>query len=105
MVTQSCPFTRHQQQQYKAGPCRPHMKAPGGESEGQTGAQRPLNHQGTSSQGFQGPHSHTNQGLHQEQNQELHNTRVHTGPDPKHPSLQERSDPHTLVQYWGDRSR
>ncbi|XP_072227499.1 protein Shroom3 isoform X2 [Leuresthes tenuis] len=96
---------RHQQQQYKAGPCRPHMKAPGGESEGQTGAQRPLNHQGTYSQGFQGSHSHTSQGLHQEQNQEYHNTRVHTGHDPKPPSSQERSDPHTLVQFWGDRSR
>ncbi|KAM4527733.1 protein Shroom3 isoform 2-T2 [Odontesthes bonariensis] len=93
---------RHQQQQYKAGPSRPHMKAPGGESEGQTGAQRPLNHQGTYSQGFQCPHSHASQGLHQEQNQDFHNTRVHT--DPK-PSSQERSEPHTLVQYWGDRSR
>ncbi|XP_041825420.1 protein Shroom3 isoform X2 [Melanotaenia boesemani] len=95
---------RHQQQEYKTGPCRPHMHATGGESDSQTGTQRPSNHQPPYSQN-QGFHSYTSQGPQQDQNQEFSSTYVQSGSDLTTPHSQERSDMDTLVHFRGDRSR
>ncbi|KAM9735515.1 protein Shroom3 isoform 2-T2 [Menidia menidia] len=103
--TQSHEDDRHLHQEDMAGPCRVHMKAPGGESEGQPGAQRPSNHQGTYTHGFQGSHPHTNQEPHQEKTHEFHDSLVHSDLDLKSPSSQDRRDPLTPVQSWGERSR
>ncbi|XP_034402679.1 protein Shroom3 isoform X3 [Cyclopterus lumpus] len=84
------------------------LKTAGEESEDQTGAQRPPNHQGPHSQSFEGSHAHTSQKTHsqvfQERNQDSHITHIQPTAGFRPPSSQWR-EPCTPVQSRGDRSR
>ncbi|KAK9532931.1 hypothetical protein VZT92_010289 [Zoarces viviparus] len=79
-----------------------HMKTAREESEDQTGAQRPPNHEGPHSQSFQGSHVQTCQRTHsqvlQEQNQDFHIAHIQSTAEFRPPSSQERSEPCTPVQ-------
>ncbi|MED6287902.1 hypothetical protein CHARACLAT_021118, partial [Characodon lateralis] len=78
----------YQQQESNTETHKPHAKTTGGGSEGPTGAQRRYKNHGPYSQNF-----NESQGQQQEQNQEFRITPVHSVPDLRTLSSQERSDP------------
>ncbi|XP_067431168.1 protein Shroom3 isoform X1 [Thunnus thynnus] len=88
---------------------RPHLKAAGGGSESQAGAQRPQSHQGPHRQSPQRAHIHSNQGPHsqmfQEQNQDFHSHQIQSTSGHRPPSSQEWRDPYTPDQSRRDKSR
>ncbi|XP_068430181.1 protein Shroom3 isoform X2 [Clinocottus analis] len=99
---------RPQQEEFDSELSTLHVNTAREESEDQTGAQRPPNHQGPHSQSFQGSHAHTSQRTHnqgfQEQNQDFHSTHIPTTAGFRPPSSPWR-EPCTPVQSRGDRSR
>ncbi|KAF0022086.1 hypothetical protein F2P81_025661 [Scophthalmus maximus] len=102
-------FIRSQQEESSHELYKPPLTTAGGRAEGQTGAQRPQNHQDPHSQGFHGPYTQKGQGPHsqvfQEQNPGFVIPHIQSTPGSRPPSSHEGRDPYTHVQSRGDRSR
>lgn len=102
-------FIRSQQEESTHELYKPPLTTAGGRAEGQTGAQRPQNHQDPHSQGFHGSYTQKGQGPHsqvfQEQNPGFVIPHIQSTPGSRPPSSHEGRDPYTHVQSRGDRSR